>query len=65
MARPLRILFDGAWYHVMNRGASRKNIFKNNHDKEAFITLLANITNLKEVALNLSQQAVNQVIDCR
>ena len=24
MARPLRITYEGAWYHVMNRGAGRR-----------------------------------------
>jgi len=27
MARPLRIEYPGAYYHVMNRGQSRRNIF--------------------------------------
>jgi hypothetical protein len=27
MVRPLRIECKGAWYHVMNRGLERKNIF--------------------------------------
>ena len=27
MARPLRIEYEGAWYHVMNRGANRRSIF--------------------------------------
>ena len=27
MVRPLRIEFAGAWYHVMNRGLARRNIF--------------------------------------
>jgi hypothetical protein len=27
MARPLRIEYPGAFYHVINRGLSRRNIF--------------------------------------
>jgi hypothetical protein len=27
MARLLRIQYPGAWYHVMNRGASHQRIF--------------------------------------
>ena len=27
MARPLRIEYPGAWYHVMNRGVRRRLIF--------------------------------------
>ncbi len=27
MTRQLRILYPGAWYHVMTRGANRRDIF--------------------------------------
>jgi hypothetical protein len=27
MARPLRIQYPGAYYHVMNRGNNKQNIF--------------------------------------
>ena len=27
MSRPLRIIYDGAWYHVMNRGRRSEEIF--------------------------------------
>ncbi len=40
MARPLRILYPGAWYHVMNRGAGDKNIFRNDSDRYGFLRLL-------------------------
>lgn len=40
MARPLRIHYANAWYHVMNRGAGRKKIFMNNLHREIFIELL-------------------------
>ena len=40
MSRPLRIEFDGAWYHVMNRGIARKNIFNNNNQRYFFLNLL-------------------------
>lgn len=43
MARPLRILFEGAWYHVINRGAAKKNIFHNDADKQMFLQLLDRI----------------------
>ena len=41
MARPLRIQFEGAWYHVMNRGACRLPIFKSDQHRELFLELLA------------------------
>lgn len=40
MPRPLRIHYPHAWYHVMNRGASQKNIFKNNLHRNLFLELL-------------------------
>lgn len=40
MARPLRIEFPGAWYHVMNRGANRNRIFSKDYDYELFINVL-------------------------
>jgi len=33
MARPLRIEYPGAYYHVMNRGLSRRHIFIENQKK--------------------------------
>ncbi len=40
MARPLRILFEGAWYHVMNRGAGRRAIFPTEDHRGTFLALL-------------------------
>ena len=40
MARPLRIEYEGAWHHVMNRGAGRKRIFKSDGQREYFLSLL-------------------------
>jgi putative transposase len=44
MARPLRIEFEGAWYHVMNRGAGYRSIFKSNKQREYFLSLLDAVT---------------------
>lgn len=41
MARPLRILFPGAWYHVMNRGQEHRKIFLNPADIGRFFRLLS------------------------
>src|SRR5690625_2272987 len=41
MARPLRIEFAGAWYHVMNRGARREAIFQSDEQREYFLSLLS------------------------
>ncbi len=40
MTRPLRIQFDGAYYHVTSRGNERKNVFRNNRDREQFLSYL-------------------------
>jgi len=44
MARPLRIEYEGAWYHVMNRGLARQTIFFNDKHREIFLELLAEIS---------------------
>ena len=40
MARPLRIEYPGAWYHVMNHGRRGEDIFSDGKDFEAFLVLL-------------------------
>lgn len=46
MARPLRIQYPDAWYHVMNRGRSRAQIFCSREDYIAFIELLKDASSL-------------------
>jgi hypothetical protein len=41
MPRPLRLEFENACYHVMNRGAGYQEIFKDNIHREMFLDLLA------------------------
>lgn len=40
MTRPLRLEYNGAWYHIMNRGRRREKIYYSNADYEAFLTVL-------------------------
>lgn len=40
MARPLRIQYPGAVYHVTCRGNERKNIFKGDYDRKMFLYFL-------------------------
>jgi REP element-mobilizing transposase RayT len=40
MARPLRIEYEGAFYHVINRGLERREIFRQPKDYEYFLGLL-------------------------
>ena len=39
MPRPLRIQFPGAWYHVMNRGAGHRSIFRTAQHRRVFLSL--------------------------
>ncbi len=41
MARPLRLEFEGAWYHVLNRGANRQKTFYEDADYKNFLSLVA------------------------
>ena len=41
MARPLRIQYPGAVYHVMNRGMSRQVVFRDTNDYQAFLNVIA------------------------
>jgi REP element-mobilizing transposase RayT len=38
MSRKLRIEYPGAMYHVMNRGDQREDIFRDDHDRQKFLT---------------------------
>lgn len=41
MARPLRIEFPGAVYHVTARGNAQRRVFLDDEDREAFLSVLA------------------------
>jgi putative transposase len=41
MARPIRIEYSGALYHVMNRGDHHEAIFRDDHDRQRFLNTLA------------------------
>ncbi|MBY0574886.1 MAG: transposase, partial [Undibacterium sp.] len=43
MARPLRIEFAGALYHVTARGNARANIYGNDEDRQQFLSLLKTV----------------------
>ncbi len=40
MARPLRIEYEGAFYHVLNRGLEQREIFRDSKDYEKFLSIL-------------------------
>ncbi len=45
MARPLRIEFAGALYHVTSRGNAQGKIYKTDADRQEFLSLLNNVCN--------------------
>ena len=45
MARPLRIEFPGAFYHVMSRGNEKRAIYKNSLDRSKFLEYLESASN--------------------
>lgn len=44
MARPLRIEYPGACYHILNRGNAGENVFPAREDKERFLVYLGETT---------------------
>lgn len=44
MARPLRITFPGAFYHVTSRGNERKAVYKDKGDRQKFLEYLETAT---------------------
>jgi putative transposase len=43
MARPLRIEFPGAFYHITSRGNARQDIFRDDGERQRFLTILAEV----------------------
>src|SRR5690606_14280966 len=43
MARPIRLEFSGALYHVTSRGDRREAIYEDDADRERFLTVLADV----------------------
>ena len=40
MARPRRITYLGAFYHITSRGNEQKNVFKSKRDRKKFLEYL-------------------------
>ena len=49
MARPLRIQYPGAYYHVMNRGNSKQDIFITDGNRATFLRALEDSTQIYDV----------------
>lgn len=52
MSRPLRIEYEGAWYHVMNRGRRKEKIFFNEKDFEIFKKTLSEISHRYDIKIH-------------
>lgn len=52
MARQPRILFPGAWYHVMNRGANHQSIFIDSNQRKLFLSLLQHISTVYKIEIH-------------
>jgi len=52
MSRPLRIEYEGAWYHVMNRGRRSDRIFVGPDDYRLFIDLLKEAIELWNIQIS-------------
>lgn len=52
MSRPLRISYNGAWYHVINRGRRKERIFFCNKDYEDYLQLLQESKKLYELEVH-------------
>jgi len=52
MARPLRITYPGAFYHVTSRGNERKAIFKSQADRQKFLVYLESATERYRAAIH-------------
>ncbi len=51
MVRPVRILFEGAYYHVMNRGQDRRKIYVDNYDYKNFLKALKEACEVYQVEI--------------
>jgi len=52
MARPLRIQYPGAFYHITSRGNEQKEIFKSERDREKFLLYLETATERYQAAIH-------------
>ncbi len=52
MARPLRIEYKNAYYHVMNRGAAHRDIFQHDEHRGLFLELLGEIHEMFKVEIH-------------
>ncbi len=61
MARPLRITYEGAVYHVTIRGNERRAIFHTKADRERFMTKFGKSVRLYDIRLYLFSLMMNHI----
>jgi len=59
MARPIRIEYPGAWYHITCRGNERRSIFIDDQDRQKFLKILASSIELYNVELHAYVLMIN------
>lgn len=52
MSRPLRVEYPGAWYHVLNRGRRKEDIFFQDADRKLFFKLIEEATRLYKLEVH-------------
>ena len=52
MSRPLRVEYHGAWYHVLNRGRRKENIFFEDSDRKLFFKLIEDAIRLYKLEIH-------------
>ena len=52
MTRPFRKEYPGGWYHVMNRGACRQPIFRDDKHQQMFLDLLKEIVQTHSIEIH-------------
>ncbi len=52
MARPIRVEYEGAVYHVVARGNERQRIFRSDKDRFMFLSTLQEMVSQYEIELH-------------
>jgi hypothetical protein len=65
MARPLRIEYPGAFYHVTSRGNEQKAVYKSQRDREKFFSYLESATERYGAAVILGGEEFIAEIETR
>ena len=53
MARPLRISYPGAFYHITSRGNEQKTVYRNIRDREKFLEYLGSATERYDAVIHV------------